>query len=107
MSNPHTEIPALLGEIRKLDQDIKVAEKTLGRLECKSDSDCVCVTLAGVEFQLTRIQAGSSGYYQLRPVEENNDLRLACINAQKRHLVRLRSKAEGLRWRVRELSKQL
>lgn len=107
MSNPHTEIPALLGEIRKLDQDIKIAETTLSRLECDPDEAKIEVSLAGVTFLLTSIQSTSTGRYVIQPVEENNELRLACINAQKRHLVRLRSKAEGLRWKARELSKRL
>lgn len=105
MSDPHTEIPALLGQIRKLDQDISIAEQTLAKLECIGGQDTIDVVMGGLIVPLTH--ADRSTCYQAAPVKENNDLRLACINAQKRHLVRLRSKAEGLRWKVRELSKQL
>lgn len=98
-------IANLVAHIKESDAAIAAAEVTLAKLECRSGQDVISVTIGGVQFQLS-FQDRERNFYAM-PVLAHNELRQACINAQKTHLFRLRSKAEGLRWQLREEVKKV
>lgn len=98
-------IANLVAQIKQSDVAIAAAEHTLQKLECRSGQDTIAVAIGGVTFQLSAPSPAHS--YWAMPVKEHNELRQACINAQKAHLFRLRGKAEGLRWQLREEAKKV
>jgi len=103
--NQEDNIANLVAHIKQSDAAIAAAEHTLQKLECRSGQDTIAVAIGGVTFRLSDHSPAHS--FQAMPVKEHNELRQACINAQKTHLFRLRSKAEGLRWQLREEVKKV
>ncbi len=103
------QIGLILQNLSKVDAAIKAAESTLAALECDQESSSISVRLGGVDFQLTALAASRTDgrRFFVHPADEFNDLRQACIKAQKTHIFKLRSKAEGLRWQLREEAKKV
>lgn len=98
-------IANLVAHIKQSDAAIVAAEHTLQKLECRSREETISVVIGGVTFPLTVVNPHNN--YQTTPMLDTHELRQACINAQKAHLFRLRGKAEGLRWQLREEVKKV
>lgn len=98
-------ITSLISQIKQVDDHIQVAEKTLARLECRLGQETVSVSIGGVCFDLT-VCTRESGY-QAVPAKEFDELRTACIHAQRRHLARLQGRATGLRLQLSDEARQV
>lgn len=100
-------IEQILRKIQEVDASLASAESTLAQLLCDQDSSTISVILAGVEFRLTEILYAPGRQQILRPVPGFEELLKACVNAQKARVFRLRSQAEGLRWKLNQEAKKV
>lgn len=99
------EINACINDIAETEKKLVAANEVLDRLHLRSrTTEGVAITLGGVAHQVTTYNP-RMGVMQV--VQGMQDLHQLCIKLQRDHILRLKSRIEGMAFKVGRLAKQL
>jgi len=88
--------------IAKLEKELVEAETVMRRLELKLNDQGVTVVLGGVHHSVTTIRYGQYGGVSSEVSPGASDLHALCLKLQRSHIISLKSRIEGQRFKLKK-----